>query len=217
VPPTLTLALACGLAVELTFFARVFGEALALRAEVFLRAAFAELRRAVGLAVRLDVFFALRVAFFAVFLLCFFCGREPFAAFALRFFCGRAFAVVFRVRAADRPAAAVFFFAGVAFFPRALLLVADFLVVFFFAILMPLKMVSGFDRWPLTVVSSIAYRNHKRRKYSPPELKYRQKHDRGGLRFAWQQTIRSRTIHKEVARLEPLRDQNAPGRSRLRR
>jgi hypothetical protein len=149
-------------------------------------------------------------------------GREGLLAFfRLDLPCGVLDPAVFRrqppVRAAARAPAPALRFDGVDFCPRDLPLDPDFLVLFFFAILMPLKMVSGFDRWPLTVVSSIAYRNHKRRKYSPPELKYRQKHDRGGLGFAWQQTIRSRTIHKEVARPEPLRDPNAPGRSRLRR
>jgi hypothetical protein len=52
------------------------------------------------------------------------------------------------VRAAARAPAPALRFDGVSFCPRDLPLDPDFLVLFFFAILMPLKMVSGFDRWP---------------------------------------------------------------------
>jgi len=93
-------------------------------------------RRVVALAVLLVAFLALREAF-AVFPAFFFCGLVFFRAFA---------AAVFRrppaLRAAARPPAADFRVAGVNFRPRALLLDPDFLVLFFFAILMPLKMVS---------------------------------------------------------------------------
>ncbi|MDQ3420763.1 MAG: hypothetical protein M3541_18660 [Acidobacteriota bacterium] len=143
-PPIFTVALARGFAVELRrgglFFDRVFvGGAVALRAAVALRGALravlAERCRAVPLAVLLIDFLA---------------PREPVAVFAPFFFCGlvflRAFAAaVFRrppaLRAAARPPALDFRFAGVSFRPRALLLDPDFLVLFFFAILMPLKMV----------------------------------------------------------------------------
>jgi hypothetical protein len=77
-------------------------------------------------------------------------GLLAFFRFALP--CGVLAPAVFlrppALRAVARAPAPAFRFDGVSFCPRDLPLDPDFLVLFFFAILMPLKMVSGFDRWP---------------------------------------------------------------------
>jgi hypothetical protein len=91
----------------------------------------------------------------AVFPLCFFCGlRVPgrggfVGCFRRAFPCGVFAPAVFRrpppLRAVARRPAPALRFDGVGFCLRDLPVL---FALFFFAILMPLKMVSGFDRWP---------------------------------------------------------------------
>ena len=78
----------------------------------------------------------------------------------------------------------------------------------------PLGWAGQFDRWPLTVVSSSAYRNKSDRKLQPAGAEILADARPRRTRFACQLTTRNQPIHKEVARLEPSRD---PLRNRLRR